>query len=112
MQLLVLVLNRTEVMPEILSDFMNDGIKGSTVLDCDGSLNYLNNMEDAPPIFGSLRQFLNPGHSHAKLLLVVLSDDKVADAKKIIDRAVGGIDKPNTGIIFTVTLSSVEGLAH
>ena len=112
MQLLSLVLNKTEHLPKILSLFMQSGIKGTTVLDCEGSLSVLSdNVNDAPPIFGSLRHFLNPRHENAKFLMVVLRDDQVTTAKDIINEVVGGIDKPNTGIMFTVDLSSVDGLA-
>lgn len=113
MQLLSLILSKTECLSDILCSLMQAGIKGTTVLDCDGSLHLLSNaQEDAPPIFGSLRQYLNPKHEHAKLLLVVLSDNQVAQAKEIINKAVGGIEKPDTGIMFTIALSGVEGLAQ
>ncbi len=113
MQLLSLILSKTECLPKILSGLMQAGIKGTTVLDCDGSLTILSDhQDDAPPIFGSLRQFLNPTHEHAKLLLAVLRDEQVSVAKKIINDTVGGIEKPNTGIIYTISLTDVEGLAH
>ena len=40
----------------------------------------------------------------------VLEQSQVAPVKAIIDKAVGGISNPNTGIMFTIDLSSVDGL--
>ena len=38
------------------------GFQGGSVVDCQGMLTTLSacDSEDAPPIFGSLRQFINP----------------------------------------------------
>ncbi len=111
LQLLVVILNKTECMPDILSRLMAEGIGGTTIVDCEGMLQVISKSQvEPPPIFGSLRQFLNPGRQAGKLLLTVLGDGQIAVAKKIIDEAVGGIEKPGTGIVFTLPITSAEGL--
>lgn len=111
MQLLVLVLNKVESMPAILSDFMTAGIGGATVVDCRGMLRVMNSDSiEPPPIFGSLRMLINPEREHGKMLFVVLSDDQVETAKEIIREKTGGLNTPDSGIMFTVALSSVEGV--
>ena len=113
MQLLVLILSKVDSMPEMLSSFMKENIGGTTIVDCEGMLKVIGAAHiNPPPIFGSLRQYLNPERPKGKLLLTVLSDEQLPIAKKIIDQSVGGIDKPDTGIYFTISLDSVQGLSQ
>ena len=111
MQLLIYIMKKTELLPRVLAGFMKEGISGTTVIDSQGALQLINQSSvDAPPIFGSLRQFLNPKGAEEKMLLVVLPEDKVAKATQIIKNTVD-ITKPDTGIFFTVQVGNVEGLA-
>ena len=61
MQLLVMISNQTEKVPSVLSGFMEEGIRGASVIDCEGMLAALDRASIEPPsIFGSLRKFINP----------------------------------------------------
>ena len=112
-KLLILILSKIDCMPSILSGFLNTGISGTSIVDCEGMLTAIHNSNiNPPPIFGSLRQYLNPERPKGKILFTLLPEEKVADAKNIIDKAVGGLDKPDTGICFTVSLDDVAGLSH
>ena len=112
MQLLVYIMKRTEKLPAVLAGFMKAGISGTTVLDSEGALQVLDGgrENDVPALFGSLRRFLNPTGDPEKGVLVVLEDDMVEKAKAVIHKLVD-IEKPDTGIVFTVPVSSVEGLS-
>ena len=110
-KLLVLILSKVDALPEILSEFMNSGIKGTTILDCEGMLRAISNSNiEPPPIFGSLRQYLNPGRPKGKVLLTVLPENKIELSKKIIDEKVGGLTNPNTGVCFTISLDDIFGI--
>lgn len=111
-QLLVLILSKVDSLPEMLSNFMNEGIRGTTIVDCEGMLKVINNSSiNPPPIFGSLRQYLNPERPKGKLLFTVLPEEKISVAKKIIDQSVGGLENPDTGICFTIPLENISGLS-
>ena len=110
-KLLVLIVSQEDFVPEILSEFMESGIKGTTLVDCEGMLRALSSSNiNPPPIFGSLRQYLNPERPKGKILFTVMQEDKITDAKKIIDSVVGGLDHPNTGICFTISLDEIFGI--
>ncbi|MEG1972119.1 MAG: hypothetical protein RR315_03095 [Oscillospiraceae bacterium] len=113
MQLLVLILSKVDSLPQMLSSFMGAGISGTTTIDCEGMLKVIGASDiEPPPIFGVLRQFLNPERPKGKLLLTVLSDEQVSTATKIIDDSLGGLEKPDTGILFTIPLDNVIGLSE
>ena len=112
-KLLILILSNVDCMPNILSEFMKTGIRGTSIVDCEGMLSAIHNSDiNPPPIFGSLRQFLNPERPKGKILFTLLPEDKIPEAKEIIDEAVGGLENPNTGICFTISLDDVAGLSR
>ncbi len=113
MQLFVYISNGVDTINPILSEMMESGISGATTVDCKGMLSVLNESSiEPPPIFGSLRDFLNPEHQSGKLLLVVLKDEDVPKAKEVIHHVCGNLKLPNTGILFTVPVMSWEGVSH
>lgn len=113
MQFMVLILNKVECMPTILCRLLEAGIKGATTTDCQGGLSLLSESSiEPPPIFGSLRRYLNPEHKHTKMLMLVLPSEQILIARDIINDAVGGLENPDTGILFTLPVMHVEGLAN
>ncbi len=110
MQLLVLVLNKVEVLEELLTQMVSGGISGATILNSTGMATALMNSEEDVPLFGILRKVLNPDRVESKTIFTVLKDEQIETAKEIINRVTGGLSNPNTGILFTLPINSVEGL--
>lgn len=112
MQLLVLILNKVDYLQLIMTALLNIGI-GTTVLDCEGAMHILNSSNvEPPPIFGSLRCFLNPEYKASKLLLMVVPSEKLEIAKNTIKSITGILERPDTGIMFNLPLSGVEGMKN
>jgi hypothetical protein len=112
MQLMILILSKVDVLSTLLTRLIAAGISGTTVVDCEGAMRVLSQADiEPPPIFAGLRQYLNPQRQKGKLVLVVLSDAQVPAARQVIHDVVGGLDKPDTGIVITLPLSSAEGLS-
>ncbi len=110
MLLQVLILREVDLLHDLLAAFTDAGVQGSTVLD--GALQVLGQAsDDAPPIFASLRKFMNPDQEHNKMVLTVLSEEQYPRVRKVVADVVGDITAPGTGIIFTVPITNVEGLA-
>lgn len=113
MLLQVLITRQVELVPELLSELAREGVRGSTVVDCEGALQVLGQASvDAPPIFASLRKFLNPDQEHNKLVLTVLSEETYPKARRAAHKVLGDLSVPGTGIMFTLPITNVEGLAE
>ena len=111
MLLYILILNKTECLPKLLSALMREGIKGGTVYDSMGIVQYVgHDMTEPPPIFGSLRKYLHPDGGNNKTLLLLLESGQLASVKKIVNEITGGLSKPDMGIAFTVPVSEAEGV--
>lgn len=114
MQLLVHITNHEESISPILAKMMDAGIHGATVLDCEGMLANISNLDsiEAPFIFGGLRQFLNPERPKNKLVMVVLKDEQIQIAADIIHQISGDLKLPNKGVMFAVPVTRWEGVTE
>lgn len=107
------ITNQVHKVPEILKNMLESGIGGSSVIDSQGALQVINHSTlEAPPMFGSLRDFLNPEYCNGKIILTILHENQVPLAREIIVANTGELSNPHTGILLTVMLNSVEGLVQ
>lgn len=112
MQLLVLILKKLEHMDDLIKHLAESGVKGGTILDGFGMAKALVNMEDLP-IFGMLRHLLEDEDKvTSKVMLFVLKDEQVMTTRDTIKQVIGDLNVPNTGIMFSVPVTYVEGLGE
>lgn len=111
MQILVLVLNKTDKLEDILREFLEAGIKGATVIDSMGMVKalYQDNNDDLP-LFGTLRMMMNESRPFNKTIFTVLNDEKISTAIEAIKRVLGDLSKPDVGVLFTLPVGYAEGI--
>ncbi|HHX74556.1 MAG TPA: hypothetical protein GX699_06605 [Firmicutes bacterium] len=110
MELLVLVLNQPEHLDAILEGFLQAGLSGATVLESTGMGRTLC---DKVPVFGGLRNLIRGCRpDNVTVFTVIGSVEKRQKAVKVIEDILGDLDRPNTGLYFTVPVSMVRGLAE
>ena len=112
MQLLVLVLNKIELLEELMAQLSLGGISGATILQSTGMATTLAHAEEEVPMFRTLSKILNPDREESRTVLMVLKKEQVETAKKIVNDVTGGIHKPNTGILFALPIDFVEGMVE
>lgn len=112
MFLLVVVLNRKECLNNILKRFVEIGIKGATILESRGMGQAF--MECESPVVGGLRNLIYDQcrPSNNTLFAVVENQEKADLAIREIEKIVGDLGKPGTGIAFTIPLGKVKGLVR
>ena len=108
MQALFLVLPKVEKLDDLLCALQDNGISGGTIIDSKGMLNTLKSNDSF--IIESLRIFLEDPRESSKTLFFILDKKDVEKARKVIDETLGGINNPNTGIMFGIDLTFVDGL--
>lgn len=111
MNLLIVILKKADLVTEICKELAEEGVHGGTILDGTGMASIIEQMDDLP-IFGMLKSILaddDDENETVKTMLFVMSDEEMIEARKTI-RKVVGLDEPNTGIMFAVPVSFVEGL--
>ena len=107
MQLLVIVLNKLECLDKLLTALEEEHIPGATILDSRGMAQQLE-AHDELRFLGSLRMLMNPAHKENKMIFMVLDGEKVRTVSRVVNEVTGGLDQPDSGILFTVPISYVE----
>ena len=108
MQLLVAVINHEECVEEIVAGFVEIGITGATIVESRGMGRVLS--RDVP-IFAGVRSLDERSRAHNRTLFCVVDDAKVDAAIALIQEICGSLDAPGAGIVFTVPVGRVVGLA-
>lgn len=109
MKMLILVLNKTNVLENLLTKFFEAGIKGSTIFNSTGMAQTLSGLDDGN-FFASLKFFLDPEQDENYTIMTVLPQQQIETYKKVISEVVGDLSEPNTGVLFTLPVEQVEGL--
>lgn len=108
MQLLIAVINHVEQVDDILAGFVELGITGATVVNSEGMGHVLSH---DVPIFAGLRSLTARSRPSNQTLFSVVADDKVDAAIALMQEVCGNLETPGAGIVFTIPVSRVVGLA-
>ena len=108
MRLLVAVINNEECVDDILAAFIELGITGATVIESKGMGRVLSR---EVPIFAGVRALSATSRAANRTLFCVADDAKVDAAIAVIQEICGDLDAPGRGIIFTLPVDRVVGLA-
>ena len=108
MQLLVAVINHAELVDDLLAAFVELGVTGATVVNSEGMGHVLS--QDVP-IFAGVRTLRAGSRPRNQTVFSVVDDEKVDRAIAPIEEICGDLDQPGQGIVFTVPIGRVVGLA-
>lgn len=110
MQLLVVILKSEHRIKKVIQELARSGIKGGTILEGTGMAESLVQMQDLP-VLGTLRRMLSAEEfDTSHVMLFALKDEQLQKATTVIKEVVGSFKEPNTGIMFAVPISYIEGL--
>ena len=108
MHLVVAVLSAPDDLDSILVGFVELGVRGATVINSEGMGRVLSH---DIPIFAGLQTLLNRSGPENRTILTVVSADLIDPIISLIQESCGDLEKPATGIIFTLPVDRVVGLA-
>ncbi|MFP4081438.1 MAG: P-II family nitrogen regulator [Candidatus Aminicenantes bacterium] len=107
MKLLILILNKVEKLEEVLEGYLEIGISGATVIDSVGMGQILS---EEVPIFAGLRSMFAGTKPHNKTVFSAIKNEKEKPAIELLQKILGDLKEPGTGIVFTIPIQRVEGL--
>ena len=111
MHLLVAVIESPENVESILDRFYENNITGATVLDGKGMGHVIAHRHSIFARFADLAGTVEES-MHNNVIFTVIREEEILDrAIDIIEEEVGDLSEPNTGLLFTVGLDRVRGLA-
>lgn len=113
MEVLVIVLNKTEYLDDILDTFMDIGITGATIIDSQGMGSALTDVNDTnEPFYGVLKSMFDDSRPYNKTIFTVIKDKELLEkAVEVVKKIVGDIHKPGVGIMFSIPLGATYGIS-
>lgn len=106
MELLVLVIKQTRFLDDILTGFVDIGIKGATVVDCRGMGQIL--MADVP-IFSGLRDLMPGGNIGSHMIFSVADEEKIDKAVDLVEEIYSNLEEEGMGVLFTLPVKRFRG---
>lgn len=108
MKLVVFVMNETEHLDEFLHELKEHDINGATILKSTGMGRKLIQSDDMEFI-GALKTLFENPRRESHVILIATKNEKVKTIYQIIDSVYGGLNRPNSGIAFTLSIDDVKG---
>lgn len=105
----VIVLNKEECLDELIESFMANGISGGTILNSCGMARSLRNKDDNP-LFAMIRDFIDADGNGSKVIFMIAEESQIRTISQIVNKVTGGLQNPNTGIMFCTPVLYIEGL--
>lgn len=108
MKLVVFVLNKEELLEEVIEAFIEAGIPGATILDSEGMGRVLTY---EVPLFADFREFMGGNKPYNKTIFsVVEKEEKIKKLEELIEKVCGNLSEPGTGIFFVIPINYARGL--
>ncbi|NOX61907.1 MAG: CBS domain-containing protein [Chloroflexi bacterium] len=107
-ELLVVILDDLEKLPDLLNKLYEVGVPGVTLLDSVGGRRAHSWMEDLG--LGGLARLFHVNEIRQRTLLAIMPADMVDAAVAASEQAVGDFSRTGAGLLFTVPLGRVVGL--
>jgi len=107
MQLLVLILNKTECLDELFDALIAIGVKGATVMESTGMARIVG--EDTRSLFGSIRMLIDPDLESNRTIFMAVDEPLVEKVRATVRDVLGGLDKPDTGVLFGLPITFFDG---
>lgn len=107
MHLLIAIINNPDNVIDILDEFFKVDIKGSTVMDSQGMAHMI---ADHVPFFSRFAEFGQDPAKNKTIFVVIHSKECLEKAIGAIEKIVGDLNKPDTGIVMTLPIDFIKGL--
>ena|SRR5690554_5838068 len=108
MKALVIVLNQENCLEDVLSVFVDNGVKGATIVDSQGMASAIVSGDiSSIPLYGSLKTLLRGRNPYSKTIFSVIDNDEklarvVEDVRELLKEA----PKPG-GFMFTIPVDDM-----
>lgn len=114
MNVLFIVLNKTEYLDDILDAFMDIGISGATIIDSQGMGSTLTDVNNTgEPFYGVLKSMFDDSRPYNKTIFTVINNEVLLEkAVHAVKNIVVDIYEPGVGIMFTLPLRKTYGMSQ
>ncbi len=112
MKLLVFVLNKIEKLDNLLHELKLRNVSGATIIEGTGMVRELIENDDMGFLLSLKSLFDNPRKPSKVMMMVVKNEEEVKTVIETVDKVVGDLSEPNSGILFTIPVDFVKGMKN
>ena len=106
-KLVIIFVNRAELMEDILEGFLEIGVSGATIVDTVGMGRILSH---DVPIFAGIRKIF-PGLSPDNKTIFLVTEEKLTeDILTVVEDICGPLEQPGAGLAVVLPIEQVRGL--
>lgn len=110
MELIVIVLNKTDLLNELLTEFMENNLSGATVVDSSGMGHLISNQF---PMFSMFAELEEERDANSKTIFKVVNTEEERERTiEIVENICGDLTDPDTAIIFGLPVSFQRGINY
>lgn len=106
MKLVIIFMNRIEYLDDLLTAFLEIGVKGATVIDSVGMGRIIS--YDIP-IFAGLRDAFPSSSPGNKTIFTVVKDEMLPEIQNVIQEVCNGFDSPGSGLLLSLPIDFTYG---
>ncbi len=106
MKLLVVVLNATEMLEQVLEGLIETGITGATVVDSIG----MGHIIEDVPLFAGMRNLFRSARPRNNIIFSVIGEAQARESLEVMDKILGCSHQEGKGIAFVLPIDAVIGV--
>lgn len=109
MFVLVIVLNKSDYLSDILAAFVRLGVRGATIVDSRGMASAIKyGQGESIPLFGSLTTLFAGAQPFNNTIFTVINGQELLDQTvKAIQEIMNEVKRPGAGFVFTVPVANM-----
>jgi len=114
MYALIIVLNKTNYLEDILTEFVRLGVRGATIIDTQGMASAIvhGQIEDIP-LFGSLKTILEGSLPYNKTIFSVIDNEELLQKTvESVNEVLSDVSGPGVGFMFAVPVVKMFQLGN
>lgn len=105
-KLFIIILDRAELVDELLTGFLDIGVPGATVVESQGMGSII---RKDMPIFAGLAS-LFPDTTGSRVIFSVMPDPLVDEVFALVEEVVGQLEQPNSAVCVTLPVDQFRGI--
>ena len=111
MYMVMFILDDPNKLNEVLNAWDNIGVGGATIVDSTGRNRLRKAQQVGTPFMAGINRLLASNlENHYTLITIVPTDELVQRCLQAVEKIVGDLDQPNTGVLAAWPLSFVKGV--
>jgi len=107
-KLFVIILDQPQLIDELLTGFLDIGVRGATVIESRGMGAIV---RQDMPVFAGLADLFGE-QTGSRMIFSVMPESLVERVMQLVEEVTGHLDQPNSAVCFTLPVEQFRGIRH